>query len=163
MMGKFKDFAERRTTGVYVSGSYTLETRNKLHEWCSENLTCKLLAPAKYHSTILYSRAHVETSNILTKLTTSHKFKAKGFHLFDSDEIPGCAALVIELNAPELVKLHKELIAAGGTHDHPQYTPHISLSYEADKKMDLSSLKIPDFEFQIESVTTEPLNLNWNK
>ena len=160
-MGQFKQFVERRQ-GTYVSCDYDPQTTQNLAGWCAANLITDPLAPEKYHSTVLYSRKPVEKAQeIIDGLGKEIELEAVGFKLFDSKEDPTKAALVIELKAPELVALHKKLIAAGGTHDYDDYTPHVTVTYTADPTLDLSSLKLPDFKFVIKGFKTKPLDLNW--
>lgn len=160
-MGQFKQFVERRQ-GTYVSCDYDLQTAQNLAGWCAANLITDPLAADKYHSTVLYSRKPVEKAQeIVDTVAKEIELEAVGFKLFDSKEDPAKAALVIELKAPELTALHKKLIAAGGTHDYDDYTPHVTVTYTADPNLDLSSLKLPDFKFVVKSFKAEPLDLNW--
>lgn len=159
-MGAFKDFTERRKTGTYVSCSYSPITRSDLGAWCAESLIPQPLEPSKYHTTILYSRKEVLNAQELLSKLDSIQMTAKSFKLFDTKTDPSMAALVIELDAPELIKLHKRFIAAGGTHDYPDYTPHVTVTYYADPKMDLSHLKLPDFKFTATSFKAEP-DIDW--
>ena len=157
---KFSQFVERRQ-GTYVSCTYTDETAQAIAAWCVENLIPDPLDPKKYHTTILYSRKPVEKAMEIVKLNEGLEFKAKGFHMFDSKEDPTRAALVIELDAPEIVAAHKRLISAGGTHDYDDFTPHLTVSYTALKSTDLSVLPLPTFKFKLKAVKSEPLDLNW--
>lgn len=159
-MTKFSEFVERRK-GTYVSCSYTEETTQAIAAWCVQNLIPDPLDPKKYHTTILYSRKPVENAADVVKLEPGLEFTAKGFHLFDSKEDPLRAALVIELDAPQIVAAHKRLISAGGTHDYDDFTPHLTVSYLALKSTDLSVLPVPAFKFKLKAVTVEPLDLNW--
>lgn len=160
-MGQFKQYVERRQHGTYVSCDYDLESAQNLGKWCVENLITDPLAADKYHSTVLYSRKPVEAQEIIDKLNEELEFGCIGFKLFDSKEDPTKSALVIELDAPQLVALHKKLIAAGGTHDYDDYTPHVTVTYTAEPSLDLSSLKMPDFKVRIKGFKVEPLDLNW--
>lgn len=163
-MGKFKDFSERRKIGTYVSCDYTADTTSNISFWCVENLVPSPLAAHHYHTTVLYSRTAILTAQeILDKMDQEFELSVVGFKLFNStDNDPNFNALVLELAAPELVALHKKLIAAGGTHDYPDYTPHVTVSYSAPADTDLSILSLPKFKFKVNGFKTEPLDLNWN-
>src|ERR1035437_9286225 len=140
---KFKQFAERRLTGTYVSCSFMSDSRFDLATWCVENLIPVPLAPSKYHTTILYSRSHVnDVEKIVEKMDDSLRFKIKGFHLFDTED-QLLRSLVLELDAPELIVFHDRLIKAGGTHDYPTFTPHLTVSYSVPIDMNLKVLKLP--------------------
>lgn len=161
---KFKDFMqERRKTGVYVSAIFTPETVHNLTQWSVDNLIEKPLDPSKYHSTILYSRKTVPSAqDIVNSMSTEFEFSASNFSLFDGST-PELKCLVVELNAPELKQLHQKLKDAGGTHDFPEYNPHVTLSYNVPSNVDLSIFKLPDFKFKISFYNVEPLDLNWNE
>jgi hypothetical protein len=100
------------------------------------------------------------------KLNPGWKVAPKKFELFDStDSLPGkvpSKILVLVLEAPELAELHKELIGMGGTHDFPDYTPHVTLNYSFSSVYDVEALPVPSFELEVERVISEPLNLDWN-
>lgn len=161
-MGSFKNFTESRKTGTYVSCSYSPITKTDLAVWCVDSLIPQPLEPSKYHTTVLYSRKEVASADEIISNLDPIVMTAKGFKLFDSKSDPMMASLVIELDAPELVKLHKKLIAAGGTHDYPDFTPHVTVTYYADPKMDLSYLKLPDFKFTAIKFKVEPLDIGWS-
>lgn len=162
-MGRFKSFTEeRRKDGTYVSCDYDLLTAEKLATWCVENLIPQPLSADKYHSTLLYSRKPVPTAQeIVDKVDKEIELQPVGFKMFDSKEDPSFKALVIELKAPQLIALHEKLIAAGGTHDYDDYTPHVTVSYNAPRDLDVSMLKLPNFKVKIKGFKVEPLNLNW--
>lgn len=159
-MGAFKQFAERRVTGLYVCAKYNLTTNGALVSWAVENLIPEPLSPEKYHSTVLYSRKDLKPQPILDKAKLPFLLKAKGFKLFDSSD-PDIKALAVLLDAAPLERIHEQLIKAGGTHDFPDYTPHITVSYNAPRDMDLTKLSLPSFDFVVESFKVEPLDLNW--
>lgn len=152
-----------RRKGTYVSCSYTRESEDKLAWWCSWNMIPKPLEKHNYHSTILYSRkelSHLPNPEFLDK----YMVRVKGFQLFPSDKGEEFRSLVLLLDASELEKYHQSLIDIGGTHDFDDYTPHISVTYYADKNMDLRDLILPiDFELEVYGVMIFPLNLNWNE
>lgn len=163
-MGEFKTFVEqeeRRTSGCYVSCDYDHSTGEKLLDWCVKSLIPKPLHPDKYHSTILYSRAPVPKADEIIKGQGPWELPVVGFKLFDSVEDISARSLVILLKAPQLEKLHKDLLAAGGTHDYDEFIPHLTVTYFAPRTFDLQALSVPDFKLKIKSLKVEPLNLNW--
>lgn len=150
---------ERRKTGTYVSASYTRKSEDALWTWCrGPEGVDRPVHITDFHSTILYSRN--ELNNFPKPIYG--KVKPIGFHLFPSDKGEEYRSLVILLDAPNLCEYHNKLIQAGGTHDFPDYVPHISVTYYADKDIDLSWRKLPDFELEIYGIMMCPLDLNWN-
>lgn len=157
---------ERRKTGIYVSCNYTKETVNLLFEWSIKNNIRYPLDKRHYHTTLLYSRSHVEGAQEICDLISFNEriiLYPIGFKLFDSSDSSDLAALVLEFEAPQLVNIHNQLIANGGTHDYPDYTPHLTLSYKAFKNTDLSKFVIPDFNIIVKKFKAEPLDLDWNE
>jgi 2'-5' RNA ligase len=155
---------ERRKTGTYVSCDYTPASVKLLAEWCEENAIPEPLGKRHYHTTVLYSRSDVPTAQkILDFITKDIELSAIGFKLFDSMDNPESAALVLEFEAPQLVALHNLLVANGGTHDYPDYTPHLTVSYKASKDLDLTQFKLPDFKMVVRKFKAEPLDLDWKE
>ena len=153
---------ERRKTGVYVKCTYHPETCLDLAAWSSEHLPSEPLDPLHYHTTILYSRAPVaDIENLIAGMRTDVHFKLKGIKLLPNSDDSTRAALVVVLDAPELVDYHRRLLAAGGTHDWDDYIPHITLSYQAPVDLDVMRITIPAFDFEVDTITFEPLDLNW--
>lgn len=152
---------ERRKTGIYVSCNYTKETADLLSEWSIKNQIRYPLDKRHYHTTLLYSRSHVEGAQEICDLISFNEtiiLNPIGFKLFDSSDL---AALVLEFTAPQLVNIHNLLIANGGTHDYPDYIPHLTLSYKAFKNTDVSKFAMPDFNIIVEKFKAEPLDLDW--
>ena len=159
-----EESVERRKIGTYVSCDYTITSAVKLQNWCDVNHIPSPLASGHYHSTILYSRKAVfDAQQIVEMFDETVEMKIIGFKLFDSADHPEKCALVLELEAPLLIALHERLIKAGGTHDYNDYTPHVTVSYDAPSNLDLSLLKLPDFVITINSFKAEPLDLNWKE
>jgi 2'-5' RNA ligase len=142
---------------------YSLETAEKIASWCVLNLIPVPLDPDKYHTTILYSRKPVPKAQEIIDSMDKIDLSVIGFKLFGSEDDLEIRALVLELKAPQLINLHKKLISAGGTHDYDDYTPHLTVSYQVPKNLDLSTLKLPDFKVTICGFKTEPLDLNWRE
>jgi len=160
----FKDFYEesKSSDGTFVSAELFKTSQKELYEWAKSNLGLdeSQLTPAdKYHITVLYSKKTVpEDRQINDKVTLlAHP---KHFKLFKSD---GNDCLVLELDSPELPKYHQRLIDAGGTHDFPNYIPHVTLAYKVEPNFDLTKLKLPNFLLYIKEIKSNPIDPNWEK
>lgn len=156
--------------GSYASCDYDLETIDHLVEWCLQNGIPSPVKPSSFHTTLLYSRTIVQPQDIVDleiALDVAHalrhpiEMKACGFRLFDSMNGPDRRSLVIELDAPQLVDIHNQLIKSGGTHDYDDYVPHVTVSYRASANFDLTALTLPTFIFRVLSMKAEPIDLNW--
>lgn len=80
----------------------------------------------RLHCTVIYSR--LPCPDFKPNPATVYEASFVGYELFDSDDNK---ALVIVLNAPSVVARHIQIRAEhGATHDHPLFTPHVTLTYD---------------------------------
>tara|TARA_R110000868_G_scaffold97805_2_gene269065 strand:- start:341 stop:814 length:474 start_codon:yes stop_codon:yes gene_type:complete len=144
--------------GVYVSADFDAGTKRSLYAWAKLNAIPSVIASDKFHCTVLYSRKDVPnvTEIVQHVAPATIKIKPLNFNKFDEDKV-----LVLELESSALSSLHKSLIANGGTHDYESYTPHVTLSYKLPAEYDISELMIPEFEFRVDRLVIEPLDLEW--
>ncbi|BAQ22811.1 RNA ligase [Edwardsiella phage PEi20] len=145
---KFQDFS----TGLYVAAKFSELTLDALEE-LQRNLRVPNPVPReKFHSTICYSRVNIPY------VTASGSFEvANSGHLeiWKHGESP---VLVLVLDSEYLRCRHQYARAIGATHDFPDYTPHITLSYNVGPVTFKGEVKIPvvlDREYK------EPLKLDW--
>ncbi len=108
------------------------------------------LDPEKFHVTTLYSRKQIDVPTVDTvfvaKVTYIDCWKTQG----------GKFAVVAKLVCPELTERHDDLISIGGTHDYPDYSPHVTLSYDDA----ITPLQV-DAEIRLVDEYVEPLDLSW--
>lgn len=160
----FKEFflgEERRKTGLYVSAVFNDATNDNLFSWAEkQNIpgNIEILPKKNYHTTILYSRKDLPKEEWINAFVT-HRCIPKKFTVFPYDKNSKC--IVLELIAPTLQTIHKELVNAGGTHDYPDYIPHVTLFRSDDKELDISGLELPKFELYTDRIKSEHLDLNW--
>ena len=141
-------------SGTYVGMSYDTLTAYALCEWAAAVGIPNVVQPNTVHTTIMYSQTTIDPVFYRGEELRSMNMtiRPSGFDIFDG-------SLVMLLDAPELVKMHEELISAGGTHDYPRYNPHVTISYDAS--VDPSSLSLPDIRLIPATIYTEPLDLEW--
>lgn len=145
--------------GTYVCGIIADHTAANLDAWCIKH---SIPSPVTdFHTSVLFSRRAINVKSILAELSPSEiDLKIVGFDIFQSrDDVGGENALVLVIDAPQLTELHEKFIAAGGTHDFDDFTPHISLSYSIPADFDVHKLTVPDFEVKIKHFRVEPLDL----
>lgn len=90
------------------------------------------------HVTLIYSKKPIVLKG-RGDLKPPMTAKAKQYSLFTTEG--GNYCLVLELDAPDIVARHKAIMEeTGASYDHPEYHPHITLSYDVGKDFDLNSL-----------------------
>lgn len=141
------------SSGLYVAAKFSDLTLDAI-----EDLQQKLKIPNpvprhKIHSTICYSRVSVPY------VVSSGSFEvARSGHLevWDHGDSP---VLVLVLNSEYLKQRHHYARALGATHDFPDYTPHITLSYNVGP---LSFTKdVVQIPVVLDREYKEPLKLDW--
>lgn len=147
-MIEFQDLS----SGLYVAAKFSDLTLDAI-----EDLQRKLKVPNpvprhKIHSTICYSRVNIP----YTVSTGSFEVARKGhLEVWKHGEDP---VLVLVLDSEYLKHRHQYARALGATHDFPDYTPHITLSYNVGPLSFKGEAQIPvvlDREYK------EPLKLDW--
>ena len=119
---------------LYAYRSVQWETAEKLRDWAHAQGIVTLLPLYDFHVTLVYSKSpflwDYEDRNPETLVIKGGE---------RSVEVFGDDALVLRVSSPELEARHKELIAMGAVTDHPDYKPHITLTYQA-KGIDVSQI-----------------------
>ena len=133
---------ELKSSGTYVAVVPTPATWALLEAWAAEN---GVQLDQKLHTTLLFSRKVVGVE--LSK--DEHHGMFTGFEVF-RDKV------VALLDAPSMIARHEQFIAQGGTHDYPDFQPHISLF---DGNMGYGELKPIDFGMILGMEYSEPLDL----
>lgn len=138
--------------GLYVAAKFSELTLDALEE-LQRNLKCPNPVPReKLHSTICYSRVKIP----YTVSSGSFEVASSGhLELWPNGD---SNVLVLILNSDYLRCRHMYARALGATHDFPDYTPHITLSYNVGPIRYTGDVQIPivlDREYK------EPLKLDW--
>lgn len=117
-----KDFS----TGTYVGCRPDVGSLYLLQGWMQAMGIPKPVPLEDLHVTTLYSHVPVEVESVKERifmaLTDGYQIMR---HRADKTD-----ALVMLLWSPDLHARHKELIAAGGVHDYPDFIPHMTLTYD---------------------------------
>ena len=131
------------TTGTYVAVIPTPSTKALLQAWAAEQ---RIELDQDLHVTILFSRAAL---NVVPK---TNEFVATGvaFDRFGD-------ALVLKLKCDAMEQRHEELIAQGGTHDYPDYVPHLTIQFKSELKV--TDVTVPDFGLVFWREYVEPLKV----
>lgn len=120
---------ELKPFGVYVAVKPTVATAQLLNAWAVE---AGIQLDEDLHVTLLYSRKMIQV------FPNVDEYQATPVSLMSL----GDAAVVLKLESTSLVRRHNQLVQQGGTHDFPDYTPHITL-----KAKDCSLEGLPPISF----------------
>lgn len=155
---KLEEISKKAPDGIYVGAKFDKETCLAIKKLCQTIKVPNRVTSEKLHTTIIFSRKYVpdiELEEDMYPLTT----KVKGFKIFDTQDKK--RALVLELDCSELVDRHNEIMAEyGTTYDHPEYIPHITISYDCGEFEPLSYGGLFP-EITIKEEYKEDLVLDW--
>jgi len=161
---KEKGKAPNESDGTYVGVRFTSQSKANVEKLLDELKVPNPVKGARIHATIVYSRKTMDESfTPAGKYKTPLKATVTGFKTFKTQE--GHNALVLQLDCPEMVKRHKQLVKEyGATHDYDEYIPHITLSYNSED-FDSKNKEIPNYikTLYIEEEYKQPLVLDWIK
>lgn len=151
--------------GTYAGVRFCEDTKQAIHDYMAEAGIPNMLDKEKLHTTLLYSRKHCPNYEPLSEV--SYLGEPSEFVIWDTQAPNGggtSKCLVLKYDCPELVERHRALREEhGATHDYPEYTPHITLSYN------IGNMRLEDFPdvrkhlgaINIVSEYSEPLDLSW--
>jgi hypothetical protein len=145
---KFKDF----TTGLYVAAKFSESTLDEIEDLQRELKIPNPVPRHKIHSTICYSRVDVPY------VCSTGSFEVATSGELETWDTQDGKVLVLKLDSDYLKFRHNYARALGATHDFPDYTPHITLSYNigpAHYKGEVKCHVVLDREYK------EPLQLDW--
>ena len=151
--------------GTYAGVKFNEESQDLIVNLAKEIGVPNPITKGDIHLTLLYSRKFLPDYKAAGDIDI--KVTPKDFHIFvgfDKKEI-----LVMKIDAPDLIKRHKELMKEhGATYDFPEYIPHITLSYDIDGFMGLQEIKdkftkILPKELHITNEYSEDLELEWKQ
>lgn len=162
-MNNFREFVVeaskvKHTHGTYVSVNLDKESSNKLDDWATKNSIKNLVDPNDFHATVIYSRKGVPDAEKYD-LNLPISASITGWKVFPTQDSK--KALVGIIDSKELNKHHKTLVKEyGATHDYPEYSPHVTLSYDyGDDEMPTT---LPNFKLVFDNKTVEGLDPKWN-
>lgn len=149
--------------GTYAGVRLDKKSNNLIETYMKEHDVPNRVPTDKLHITLLYSRKYLPNYK---PSQTSYPMSAKtvGFHMWKTQSLEhkdSKNCLVLEINAPKLIKRHKELMDEHeATFDYPEYKTHITLSYDIGD-FDISDLPKMHNLLTIEKEYKEDLDLNW--
>lgn len=132
--------------------------------WAKSNGFTTALPASDMHVTVLYSRTAVDPM----KLGRDWREDEQGQIIVRPGgpraiERLGENAVVLSFACPDLVWRHNEMVEAGGSHDYPEYQPHVTLTYEAPDSLDLDAVEPFGGKLIFGPERFEPLDLDWKE
>ena len=133
---------------------------SELIAWAKEQGFTSTLPADDMHVTVLYSRTPVDPIKMGEtwsgdddgKLTIRPGGPRAIEKLGEND-------VVLLFASEQLVWRHRSMVEAGASHDYEEYTPHVTISYEAD--LDLDAIKPFTGKLVFGPEIFEPLDLEW--
>lgn len=157
------------TRGTYAAVKFDKATVDAIQDYIDENQLPNPVAPAKMHTTVLYSRKYCPKYKAQGEILPHWTGKPIGFEVWESQgklrDEPTKRCLVLRYECDALSDRHKELMKEhDATYDFPDYKPHITLSYDIG---DIDEDELPDISKFLSKITIveeygEDLDLNWS-
>ena len=121
-LASFAEFSKLLLNGTYVG--VKVHDVQLVKEIQAEVLTESMIAHEDLHCSVIYSKGRGK----LPRLDPARSYSGTiaGFKLFG----PNSDCLVLDVDSPELQELHEELKDQGLTHTWPEYSPHVTLTYQ---------------------------------
>ena len=159
-------FNKNNALGTYAGVHFSPSTIANIEQYIKNNKIPNPVRSGKLHTTVLYSRKHLpnyepygDYDNPL--IGTPVELKVWNTQPDNNGNTSRC--LVLTYKCDELSKRHDDLMSEhGATWDFPDYTPHITLSYN------IGDMELEDFsdisdigDIEIAHEYHEPLNFDW--
>ena len=142
--------------GTYVSMNLREESRILLDSYVENMLGLdERVDPSTYHITIIYSKTPVPTAEKYIGEKTDTPAYVHSYEVFPTKNQGKC--LVMRLQFPYANNLNAELTLQGATSDYNEYKPHLTLAYDTEQEIDVSTLPLPQFPLYFDEVKVEPL------
>lgn len=134
----------------------------ELVAWAKEKGFDTTLSASDMHVTVLYSRAPVDPM----KMGRDWREDEQGRIIVRPGgprvlERFNEGAVVLRFASPDLEWRHRDLVEAGGSHDWPEYHPHVTLTYAAPEGMDLDAIEPFQGKLVFGPEIFEGLDLDW--
>lgn len=137
--------------GTYVS--VKVKNNAELYDWFSAQ-GVDVVPEDELHCTISYSR------KVFDHIPNEEEVVITPEQLIGIESLGDEGAIVLKFDSNELQDRFKTCMDEFATYDYDTYIPHITITYNG-KDLDLSKIKLPDFDIILTEETVEPLDLNW--
>lgn len=154
-MKSFKDFIAEEKQGTYASLLLSDKSKQDIFDLIQQLKIEKPIDPVEYHVTVLYSRQPVALNAKDFVLPTN--IPISGWEVFPTRDQKLC--LVMTLKSPAIDDIHSKMIAAGGTHDYPDFKTHISVCM--DYQQTVLPTTLPNISVSFSKLEIKPLDLDY--
>ncbi|MDE1829270.1 MAG: hypothetical protein KGI25_02995 [Thaumarchaeota archaeon] len=162
---KLTEFKVRAPRGTYYGARPTKQTCESLLDFISDNQIPNPLEEKLLHCTVIYSRVFCG-ERALGDLDPHWKGEFDAYNVWPTspkqDQEP-THCLTLGFICPEMHQRHRDLRAAGATHDFPDFNPHITLSYDVGNEFEYLLLPHYSGPLHFHHEYSEPLNLEFVK
>ena len=135
---------------------------SELIAWAKSQGLETTLPASDMHVTILYSRTAVDPMKMGESWGNDESggivVKAGGPRALERF---GEGALVLQFASWDISSRHADMIRAGGSHDWPEYLPHVTITYSVPDGLDVSAIRPYAGELRFGPEIFEPLDLDW--
>ena len=151
--------------GTYAGYHFDPIEVEGIRRWAEDNGVPDVMPNDKMHSTLLFSRKHCPNYEALGQLEAPIDAEVDGKEIWPTKD--GKHALVIRLNAPDMLNRHEALMQEhGATYDYDEYKPHITVSYDVGDEFPLGDMSdigdyLPDRMIHAVEEYQEELTLDW--
>ena len=150
--------------GSYIAVKLSKETQDRLADFANSFKIENIVPREKFHITVIYSTKSVpKTFKALGDIDPPILAQPKHLTIFETKG--GSSALVLELDCPELVKRHNDLMSKYNLkYDFPEYKVHVTLSYDVGDWEIPTVVDYKDIQdLEIVNEYLESLKLDWVK
>ncbi|WP_347271644.1 anti-CBASS protein Acb1 family protein [Rhizorhabdus histidinilytica] len=155
-------FADAKPRPLYVQRK--LLNAAELIAWAKDLGFTSTLPADDMHVTVLYSRTAVDPMKMGESWYGDEKgnisIKPGGPRAV---ERLGENAVVLLFSSYEIESRHRDMIAAGGSHDFEDFHPHVTLTYEVPAGLDLDAIKPFTGKLVFGPELFEPFDLDWKR
>jgi hypothetical protein len=138
---------KKAPSGVYVNVEPDEETRLDIYSFFKDQNIPGLIVPDEFHVTLMYAPDQ-ELADYEDKIEDDVGEMTATFAGYDLYS-PEKNCLVMKLDSPALQAVHKTLRDLGLVPTYPEYSPHLTLSYQGED-VDITKLPEPNFPFHFE-------------
>lgn len=117
---------DENKSGTYVCVYPDEPSVRHIQYFCNEIGLENPTEAGKLHTTLLYSRKHVNHDVCRRIIKVPTQGIGEGLALFSQQDGKKC--LVLKVYSLDLKKQHNQLIKRGGTHDYPTFEAHVTLA-----------------------------------
>lgn len=153
-------FADAQPRPLYVQRK--LLNASDLIAWAKANGFTSTLPAGDMHVTVLYSRTPVDPMKMGEGWSGDDKghvrVKPGGPRAI---ERLGESAVVLLFASWDIEGRHRSMVEAGGSHDFPEYQPHVTISFDVPADFNLDALKPFAGALEFGPELFEPLDLDW--